>query len=114
MSINERHCTHVCYSCVCVCVCARARTRVCVCVCSVPQRAVAAAVVRKPEHYLPTVLEEGADELEHYKLQVKIMADIVNVSHCHNSDVHTSCACNSCICQNLSFWPKTMNYNQAF
>ena len=32
------------------------------------------------ERYVPPPVGEGQDELEHYKMQVRIMADHINVS----------------------------------
>ena len=36
----------------------------------------------EPVKYVPLPLEPDEDELEHYKTQVKIMTDLINVSVC--------------------------------
>ena len=35
--------------------------------------------MKRPDVFVPPPPLEGEDELEHYRLQVKIMADIINV-----------------------------------
>ena len=39
-----------------------------------------APVGNEPVRYVPPALEPDEDELEHYKTQVKIMTDLINVS----------------------------------